>query len=562
MKHRFIIQVLITVFLIVPGLCRGQNFTNPILRGAHPDPSICRVGEDFYIVNSSFEFYPGLPISHSRDLVNWELVGYGIHRPEQCGAIGLFDVQHNGGIHAPTIRYNNGTFYIIVTSVYSPVDSSKPTQMINFIITAQDPAGPWSEPHVLEGAVGIDPDIFFDDDGKVWYVGTCNPGDVYSNGIGEIWAQELDLKEWKLVGKRHSLWRGACGGFCVEGPHMYKKDGVYYLMVAEGGTGYEHSEVIAASKSITGPFESNLRNPIMTSRHLSFDNWVSSTGHADLVELSDGRWYMVCLGIRNEVEEHRSNMGRETHLLPVVWEQDGRHWLKERFWWPVCAPQTGRVERLTPLPYADREQYYNDAFHDNFDARTLDLEWNFRRCPKPDTYSLAAREGYLRLYLSPEKIDYRKQYHFMGILQKETNFEYAVSMDFTPRKEGAEAGISLCQIDDNYINLTVRKEGGKTRLVLVTDGHDTPAEVRKSQVLENYNGKIVFKVVSKNNTYSYYYSLDNGENFNLFATTLANIILCYSYSGARLGVYATSNGSPTKEYADFDWVSYCGFVKY
>ena len=197
--------------------------------------------------------------------------------------------------------------------------------MVNFIITAKDPAGPWSDPHVIEGAPGIDPDLFFDDDGKVYFVGTHAVGKPTVNGIGEIWVQELDLESRELKGDRTSVWRGACGGCCVEGPHMYKVNGKYYLMVAEGGTSHHHAVMIAASDDVTGPFESNPRNPIFTSRHLSKSNWVHSTGHADLVELPDGRWYMVALGIRSDVDG-ASNMGRETHLMPVIWEPAIARW--------------------------------------------------------------------------------------------------------------------------------------------------------------------------------------------------------------------------------------------
>lgn len=561
--HNIIINGLISIFVLISTVCSAQNFINPILRGAHPDPSICRVGDDFYLVNSTFGHFPGLCINHSKDLVNWELIGYGLDRIDQSAKVGFHIMGQNGGIHAPTIRYYNGTFYIITTSMFKD-PSEKLQGNCNFIITAKDPAGPWSDPHIIPGAGGIDPDLFFDDNGKVWYIGTCDPSDVYAPGIGSIYGQEIDLNKWKLVGERYRLWNGACGGFCAEGPHMYKKNGVYYLMIAEGGTGFEHSEVIAASRNITGPFESNLRNPIITSRHLSKNNWVNSSGHADLVELADGRWYMVLLGMRNEDPEGRSNMGRETHLVPVIWEEDGRHWLKDRFWWPVCAPETGRVERVTATPFKGVQQEYNDAFSDNFDSKKLNLEWNFIRAPYEYPYSLTARNGYLRLYAKPEVIKVGGIFSWMGILQKETEFEYSVSMNFNPKKEGVEAGISLVQLDNNYINMTIRKENGKAKLVLTIArrSRNTDTEVFASRVLDNYKGQIIFKVVSNNNEYNYYYSVDNGNTFEHFTTTPDNLILCYSYSGARLGVYATSNGNPTKEYADFDWVSYKGFVRH
>ena len=166
------------LILLLPLFGTGQEtFRNPVISGGYPDPSICRVGDDYYIVNSSFEYFPGLPIHHSKDLVNWELVGYGLHRKEQCiHPNNLVDVQQRGGIHAPTIRFHQGKFYIITTNVYSPKDKSQPTEFINFIITAEDIRGPWSVPHHLEGAPGIDPDLFFDDDGRAWYVGTHAPG--------------------------------------------------------------------------------------------------------------------------------------------------------------------------------------------------------------------------------------------------------------------------------------------------------------------------------------------------------------------------------------------------
>ena len=194
------------LFISTQQFSQDNSFTNPIIPGGHPDPSICKVDDTFYIVNSSFEYFPGLPIHKSKDLINWELIGYGLHRPEQCeNDVNLVDVQSDGGIHAPTIRYHQGTFYIIATNVYYN-ESTKTTDFVNFIITAENPEGPWSNPHVLDGAPGIDPDIFFDDDGKVWYVGTHSPENPNFEGEGEIWLQEIDLQNWKLTGNRHYLW--------------------------------------------------------------------------------------------------------------------------------------------------------------------------------------------------------------------------------------------------------------------------------------------------------------------------------------------------------------------
>ncbi len=566
------IRKLIFLLALLPVFVFAQEdaFINPVIPGAHPDPSICRAGDDYYIVNSSFEYFPGLPVHHSKDLVNWELIGYGLHRKAQAlGAVNLVDVQQDGGIHAPTIRYHDGTFYIITTNVYSPVEKDKPTDMVNFIITADDPEGPWSEPHVIEGAPGIDPDLFFDDNGKVYFVGTHDVGNPNKDGIGEIWVQELDLENWKLTGERHSVWRGACGGCCVEGPHMYKENDTYYLLIAEGGTSFNHAVMIAASDSVFGPFDSNPRNPILTSRHLTKDYWVNSTGHADLVELPDGRWYMVALGIRNEIDR-ASNMGRETHLMPVTWEpatvgweevSEG-NWQPVKYQFPVAAPHTGRVERYTPLPFEDKPQRYNDAFVDNFDGHTLNLEWNFRRVPQAETYSLTTREGFLRLYAKPERFEMRERYSLMGIRQKESDFEYSARMEFSPEKNNTEAGISLFQKDDNYMNFIVVRKNGNPTLRLNISEKDKEATVKKENMLSNYNDEIILKVVSKNDKYHFTYSLNGGNSFKSFITTGADYILSDGYTGAFMGIYATGNGRSTKAYADFDWVSYKGHPRY
>ena len=556
----FISSQVFFLFLIF-NVYSQDTFINPIINGGYPDPSIVRVENDFYIVNSSFEYFPALPIHHSKDLVNWELIGYGIDRPSQgTGKVNLYDVQQQGGIHAPSIRYHDGLFYIVTTNVYSPVDKSKPTEMVNFILTAKNPAGPWSDPYVIEGAPGIDPDIFFDDNGKVWFVGTHDTGNPNKNGIGEIWIQELDLNNWKLKGQRHSIWRGACGGCCVEGPHIYKQYGRYYLMVAEGGTSYNHAVMIASSENIEGPYDSNPKNPILTSRHLSNNNWVHSTGHADLVQLKDNRWYMVSLGIRNEMDS-TSNMGRETHLMPVVWEEAWDNWVEveKGRWepviikWPVVAPNTGKVERNTSIPFFEKKQNINYSFYDDFTSSKLDLQWNFRRVPRENTYELNSKNKTLKLNLSPESFELRSQYNLMGFRQKETEFEYSSSMNFKPKKNFSEAGLSIFSQDDNYINFTVKKHNNKTLLNLSVKPRDQKLDIIKSIPLK-YNENIILKIVSKDNKYIYYYSLDDGNSFDVFTETGANLVLCKGYIGTNLGLYASSNGYKTKEYAEFEWV--------
>jgi len=567
--------LLLFIFQIYP-LAQELSYNNPIIPGNYPDPSICRVGNDYYIVNSSFEYFPGLPIHHSKDLVNWNLIGYGLHRDDQCsGEMNLVDVQTDGGIHAPSIRYHDGLFYIITTNVYSP-GPQQPTEMINFIITAEQVEGPWSNPHIIEGAPGIDPDIIFDD-GKVWYVGTHVPEKPNFNGEGEIWLQELDLDDWSLKGERYFLWRGALYyGTWAEGPHIYKRNGFYYLLIAEGGTSLEHAVMISVSDNVKGPYVPNARNPILTSRHLSNDYWVNSIGHADLLELADGRWYMVALGIRSEIDTY-SNMGRETHLIPVTWEEEPFEWKydkiekewsdlpdRERFEklrrvnyeWPVCSPLTGRVERSFPLPFPASSQVNKESFRDNFDSETLNLEWNFRRVPQEGTYLINNKDGYLRLFSSKNVIENRKSCSLLGIRQIETDFEFSVKMLYNPSIPEVQAGVSLFQKDDNYLTFTIERDREQNIILkLVSKEQKKVPVVIQQTFLKSYNDSIIFKVFSKNQSYKYYYSLDNGTNFNFFAETSSSLLLSKGYTGAYMGIYSTSNGKNTEEYVDFDWIT-------
>ncbi len=565
--------LLLFIFQIYP-LAQELSYNNPVIPGSYPDPSICRVGNDYYIVNSSFEYFPGLPIHHSKDLVNWNLIGYGLHRDDQCsGEMNLVDVQTDGGIHAPSIRYHDGLFYIITTNVYSP-GPQQPTEMINFIITAEQVEGPWSNPHIIEGAPGIDPDIIFDD-GKVWYVGTHVPEKPNFNGEGEIWLQELDLDDWSLKGERYFLWRGALYyGTWAEGPHIYKRNGFYYLLIAEGGTSLEHAVMVSVSDNVKGPYVPNARNPILTSRHLSNDYWVNSIGHADLLELADGRWYMVALGIRSEIDTY-SNMGRETHLIPVTWEEEPFEWKydkiekewsdlpdRERFEklrrvnyeWPVCSPLTGRVERSFPLPFTNLPQFNKQTFRDDFDSKNLNLEWNFRRVPQKGTYLINHKDGFLRLFSSKNVIENRKGCSLLGIRQIETDFEFSVKMLYNPTIQGGQAGISLFQKDNNYFTFTVEKNKENHVLKLLLKERKKEPVVIHQTFIKSYNGSITFKVNSENNSYNFYYSLDDGNSYKSFLETGSDKILSNGYTGAYMGLYTTINGKNIEEFADFDWV--------
>lgn len=521
-------------------------FSNPIIPGFAPDPSIVRVDDDFYLINSTFEYFPGIPVYHSRDLVNWELISYAIHDASQAD---LARVKSSDGIHASTIRYHDGLFYVITTNNVDGV-------MTNFIVTAEDPRGPWSAPMVLEGAPGIDPSLFFDDDGKVWYVGNHIPPDPEFEGQAEIWLQEVDLEAARLTGERHYLWRGCCQGVWAEGPHIYKKDGYYYLLISEGGTSYDHAMSIAISKDITGPYRNNPRNPVLTHRQLSYDTPITGVGHADIVELQDGRWYAVALGWRL-VDGKHGILGRETFLVPMTWETEPFAWKDEKLTYPVFSPETGRVELHFPLPFEGNPQEGAGEFVDNFDDSTLDLEWNFRRSPDRSFHSLAANEGALRLQLQSGSIAERAQYSFVGIRQRHFQFDATTRMTFSPAP-GEQAGITVIQNDKSALLLTLTMEGGRNRLTLTQSLRGETSLLAHEEIS---GGSVSLKVSGDYLDFRFSYSTD-GEAWRqvgavVDGTALSPFVLGgYNYTGLYVGLYASSNGRATDNHADYEFFSY------
>ena len=546
------------ILFVAIGSLHAQTFKNPILAGGYPDPSICRVGDEFFMVNSSFEYFPALPIHKSKDLVNWELVGNGLNRLEQVsGQINLIDVQSNGGIHAPTIRFHNGKYYIITTNVYYDEIKQRATAA-NFIITSSNPEGPWSNPIVIKDAPGIDPDIFFDDDGRVWYAGNHQPSDPSFSGETEIWIQELDPKNFQLIGQRFYVWRGACGGVWAEGPHIYKKDGNYYLLIAEGGTSFNHSIMVAVSDKITGPYTSNERNPIFSSRHLSYDNWVHSTGHGDLVELEDGRWYIVMLGVRGDVKR-KSNMGRETFIAPVSWESDPYDWKERKIVWPVIAPQSGRILKNNPVIFSETIQNKEFFFVDDFNKTNLGLAWSHRRVPMQNMFDLVSNPGSLRVYTNPNKLQERKRANFIGIKQTESDFSFETKMTFSPLINSDESGIAIVQKDNNFLSLTIKKFNEDIFLELKLM-NNVETSIASKLIDHKCTLTVQLKVESYQNNYRFYYAQKN-DDFQLFAETPADHLLSHGYTGAHIGLYTTSNGQMSTGYADFDRVEYTSVKK-
>ncbi len=526
----------------------ATNFRNPILPGFHPDPSICRAGEDYYLVNSSFEYFPGLPIYHSRDLVHWQPIGHVLDRPSQ---LNLDGIAPSCGPWAPTIRYHAGTFYVVNTFMHNDM---KPA---NFIVTATNPAGPWSEPIWLDDAPGIDPSLFFDDDGRAWYCANRVPlaGGDYPEQR-EIWLQELDLATLQLTGEPSALWGGAMtGAHHAEGPHIYKVQGRYYLLIGEGGTGHHHSVTIAAGETIRGPYRAPLLNPILTHRHLGIDYPIGATGHADMVETQTGEWWMVLLAVR-PYGGYYYNLGRETFLVPVRWEPEPES--AQGIAWPVVAPGVGRVLFEQPAPDLPEHRWPSQPACDHFDRNTLDFAWNMLRTPREPWYSLSERPGYLRLRLRPDNIAAWENPSFVGRRQQHINFAARAALEFTPATGQEVAGLVLLQNSDFQFRCVVT-QGDAGRVVQVIKrarGEETLLAVEPIA-----DGRVYFKVEAHGQAYSFYIATAP-EAWRSVAADLDGRILSTpvagGFVGAYIGPYASSQGQPSSNSADFDWFEYQG----
>ncbi|MFN8381540.1 MAG: glycoside hydrolase family 43 protein [Anaerolineales bacterium] len=510
-----------------------KEFLNPILSGCYPDPSICRVGDDYYLVTSSFEYFPGLPIFHSRDLIHWRQIGHVLDRPSQ---LDLDEIRPSAGLYAPTIRYYKGTFYVINTLVGGKTRSG------NFIVTATQPQGPWSEPYWLDSD-GIDPSLFFDDDGRCWYVGTHLNEKGYYTGHTEIFLQELDIEKMKLVGEAHTLWDGAVKGVVwAEAPHIYKVNGWYYLLIAEGGTAHHHAVTIVRSVNVAGPYETYRGNPILTHRHLGIDYPIVGTGHADLVETQNGEWWAVLLAMR-PYGGYFYNLGRETFLIPVRWEDD----------FPIFSPGTGRVEFKYPAPNLPEHVWESPLVHDDFNDATLAYHWNFLRTPREDFYSLTERKGFLRLRLRPQQLTEQTNPSFVGRRQQHIDFMAQTEFDFTAQINEC-AGLVLIQSNDFHFRFVVTRENENIiRLIKRSHGQD---ETLATQPLPA--GRCTLKVTARGQDYNFYF-LTNDQWKTLAENVDGRILstpVAGGFVGAYIAMYASSNGQPSTNHADFDWFEY------
>jgi xylan 1,4-beta-xylosidase len=532
--------------------CSAQlKYQNPILAGFYPDPSICRVGNDYYIVTSSFAYFPGLPLFHSNDLVNWKQIGHALGRNEQLDHT---NAGVSRGLFAPAIRYNNGTFYIICTLI---------DKKGNFIITAKDPKGPWSNPVWLPEVDGIDPSMFFNDDGKTYITYNSIPPNDSSlyDGHRTIRMVEFDKNTMKVISDNKIIVNGGVDitkkPVWIEAPHIIKKDGWYYLICAEGGTGYNHSEVVFRSKSVDGPYIPSENNPILTQRHLDRNrkNPITTAGHADFVETPDGKWYAVFLACR-PYENDFFNTGRETFLTPVEWK-DG---------WPIINPDFEEIQYQYPVPFPKKTKEVKNNFNgnflyrDDFNETVLNIRYAFLRNPEEGLYKI--QNGVLELPLKPVTVAEKKNPAFIGFRQSHLKGYAETSFDFKAVADNEKAGLLAFQSEKNFYILCKSVKNNKPVIELYRSatGDEEKDVLLASAELKN-NNVLQLKIEANRDKYSFYYS-ENKDNWILLKDNVDGKFLSTQVAGGFVGamfaMYASSNNSATKNKALFHWFEYKG----
>jgi alpha-N-arabinofuranosidase len=514
----------------------GPNeYINPILAGFYPDPSIARAGDDFYLINSTFAYFPGIPIFHSKDLVNWTQIGSAIDRPSQLkfDSLGV-----SRGVFAPAIAYHAGTFYIVNTCV----DCGG-----NFLITATNPAGPWSDPIWL-GFDGIDPSIFFDDDGKAYVVNNGPPiGTPLYSGHRAIWIQELDVATKKLIGDRTLIVNGGVDiktkPSWIEGPHVLRRDGRYYLIAAEGGTGDFHSEVVFGADNVRGPYTPWSGNPILTQRNLdrSRPDPITSTGHADFVTTSNGETWAVFLGTRPYTND-TYNTGRETFLMRVNW----------RGGWPVITsgqegvPYVAARPNLPKQPAPAVPTHGNFTTRDEFSSKTLAPYWLQMRTPHEQVVDLATTPGWLSLPARPITLSARGQPSFVGRRQQHLNATATTEMRWTPQRDGDRAGLVAFQSEQYWYWLAVGQVDGK-RVVQVIERASRqptrPDSVLATAPLQNTNGTIYLRITARRGAYDFSYATEPNRWTSLLKDadgTILSTKVAGGFVGTLFGLHAYS----------------------
>lgn len=521
-----------------------SKIQNPILPGFHPDPSIVRVGDDYYIATSTFEWFPGVRIHHSKDLKHWRFISSPLTRTSQLDMKGNMN---SGGIWAPCLSYHDGTFYLIYTDVKQWHGAYKDAH--NYLVTAENIEGPWSEPIYLNSS-GFDPSLFHDEDGRKWFVNMIWDYRKGNHPFAGIVLQEYSEAEQKLVGPVKNIYKGTDIQL-TEGPHLYKKDGYYYLLVAEGGTEYEHAATLARSKTIDGPYETDPNYPLITSNKKP-ELALQKAGHGSLVETQNGEWYFAHLCGR-PLKETYCTLGRETAIQKVEWTEDG--WLR------IEDGGNSPLQEVT-APDLPEHPFEPEPEKDNFDGETLHHQWNTLRIPADSSWcSLTERPGHLRLR-GMESLSSVHSQSLVARRQQSFHCEFETKVDYDPEYYQHMAGLVIYYDTEDhvYLHVTRDEQAGKSIQLIQTKQGEYEERLEKPISIQE-EGPVYFKgVIHEASLALFYKQAEDGEwtpvgpeldPTHMSDDSAENV----RFTGTFIGM-ATQDLSGMKKAADFDYFIY------
>lgn len=540
---------------------------NPILRGFHPDPSIIRVGEDYYIATSTFEWWPGVRLHHSRDLKNWEQIEYPLSRLSQLDLRGVGASQ---GIWAPCLTYDQGTFYLVYTVVRSFYCNMYDTE--NYLVTSDNIHGPWSEPVALNN-FGFDPSLFHDEDGRKYMVSMVTDHRVPKKYAGRLVLQEYDPEKKAMTGPVRDIYRGE--KIFLEGPHIYKRQGWYYLFAADTGTGEGHGQSVLRSRDIWGPYEMLKENhgeqreeneafSILTSRHYE-DILLQKSGHGDLVETPGGEWYMVHLCGRAFADcnpadagrfpnSRRYMMGRETAIQKILWREDG---------WPMLEAGGTTPQNEVPVPkevseeVLCRKEAASPLVRDDFEEKALSLDYQSLRIPMDEHYlSLSARPGWLRMY-GRSGLSSRFSQTLIARRMREYCMEASACVEFEPEVFKQMAGLIFLYDCDNYLYLHISRDEDVGKCITLLKAENKKYEYLTDYIPVREKEALYLKMETRNAITRFYYGYsekDWQEIGPLINASFLSDEACGEgwFTGAMIGI-CCQDMTGFGRYADFDW---------
>lgn len=482
-----------------------MKYTNPVISGFYPDPSVCMAKDSFYLVCSSFQYFPGIPIFQSEDMVNWKQIGHCLTRKSQ---LDLTKSKASCGLFAPTIRYNNGRFYVVVTNVNNNE---------NFYVYTDDIYGEWSEP-IKVNRGGIDPSLLFCED-KAYFI--SNGEDDYGeNGVSLC---EINIESGEIIGKAKCICKGSGGRF-IEAPHLYRIGEYYYLLVAEGGTEYGHMECLFRSRDPFGQYESCPSNPVLTNRNLG-GYTIQGAGHADIVEDKNGQWWMVNLAFRqiNDWRQYHT-LGREVYLEPIYWNEKG--------WFTVGTDGTCRKGYIVENGKCFALEDVNYFYAEEYKWKLIKEQACFIRSPNYENYVF--KENSIMLKGTQNKLSSMENVTFAGMRQKEFNFSAEIEINTSELPEGRKCGLTAYMDENNHFDAFAENDGG----LIIISGELTIGGIKTiCDRFKTKEKKIDLKIIGKSQSYTAYSEI--GQSHMLFhaQSKYLSTEVCEGFTGVIIGVF-------------------------